>query len=428
MLTSKNLITQLTAKIHPYVWSIVLVLVFIRPFLSEQVFVEMGFWYIFIFILVGFYLALISRVDLFSHPLNFAVFVFMALIIISLFFSKILNMNFYINFLEPYFFFPNVLIFYIAGKINRKQQSQLINTVFLSAGIIGVYALYQYFFGFKHLLEYINSAGISEGIEKVLNRRRVYAFFINPNLFASYIIMILFLGVGFLLNGYPFTRKTVYIIISVCLMAAALLFTKSFSAIAVFGLIFYLLIPYFLRGFGRKMILKRVFFIITAGVFISTVLFVIFNRQRLIQSFNPADANNSIIQRYYYWITSIKIIKDFPLTGVGWRKFGIAYEFYKPVSANMSNYSHNVFLQVLAEMGVVGFIAFLSIVIIFLKTGIKVFKNGSSQQGLKIGLFCAGCSFLIHNLVDVSFYFSQVSFFWWMILGLFVNFSDEKQE
>lgn len=427
MFTFKNLITQLTAKTNPYAWSIVLVLVFVRPFLSEQVFVEMGIWYIFIFILVGFYLALISRIDLFSHPLNFAVFVFMVLIIISLFFSKILNMNFYINFLEPYFFFPNILIFYIAGKINCKQQSQLINVVFLSAGIIGVYAVYQYFIGFRHLLEYINSAGISEGIEKVLNRRRVYASFISPNLFASYIIMMLFWKIGFLINGYPFTRKTAYVIISACLMAVALLFTKSFSAIAVFGLIFYLLIPYFLRGFGHnKMILKRVFFIIIVGVFIFTVLFVIFNRQRLMQSFNPADANNSIIQRYYYWITSIKIIKDFPLIGVGWRKFGIAYEFYKPVSANVSNYSHNVFLQVWAEMGVAGFMAFLSIVIIFLKAGIKVFKNSSSQQGLRIGLFCAGCVFLIHNLVDVSFYFSQVAFFWWMILGLFVNFSNEK--
>ena len=57
--------------------------------------------------------------------------------------------------------------------------------------------------------------------------------------------------------------------------------------------------------------------------------------------------------------------------------------------------------------------------IIFLRKGSRDIKKNSEGQGLKIGLFCGGCAFLLHNLVDLSFYFSQVSFFWWIILGLF---------
>ena len=107
-----------------------------------------------------------------------------------------------------------------------------------------------------------------------------------------------------------------------------------------------------------------------------------------------------------------------PLVGIGWRKFGLLYRFYKPSAANISHYSHNVFLQIMAETGVLGLLSFLGIVFMFLKTGLSRIRVRSWRQGLSIGLFCAGCFFLIHNLDDLSFYFGQVSLFWWAILGL----------
>jgi ABC-type polysaccharide/polyol phosphate export permease len=63
----------------------------------------------------------------------------------------------------------------------------------------------------------------------------------------------------------------------------------------------------------------------------------------------------------------------------------------------------------------------LGIVFAFLKTGLRAIKGSNEERALKIGLFFAGCAFLFHNLIDVSFYFGQVSFFWWIILGLFAN-------
>jgi O-antigen ligase len=111
--------------------------------------------------------------------------------------------------------------------------------------------------------------------------------------------------------------------------------------------------------------------------------------------------------------------RDCPLTGIGWRKFGLLYEFYKPLPANISHYSHNVFLQITAEMGLLGLLSLLWVVFVFLKTGLRVIKDNNEEQALKICLFCAGCAFLFHNLIDLSFYFGQVSFFWWVILGLF---------
>ncbi|GEM_PF-1548409 len=413
-----------------FIWNVFLVLVFLRAFLSEHAFMTLGFWYVSFFVIVGFHLVFISKASLFSHSLNFAVFIFAASIVVSLLFSEIAGANFYVSVLEPYFFLPNLLIFYIAGKINQKQREQLINAVFLAAGIIGVYALYQYFFVLERLLSYARSTGVSENIIAVVQQKRVYAAFISPNLFASYVIVMLFLMTGFLINGYPFTRKTVYVLISAFLMAIALLLTKSFGGLMAFSLTFSLFFLYFFCSIkGKKAVLKRLFLGLVVIFFIFVVLFIVLNWQRLAAIFISSKFHaNSITQRFYYWITSLKIIKDFPLTGIGWRNFGIVYEFYRLPLANVSHYSHNVFLQVMAETGLLGLMSFLYMVTIAFRSGIRILNNGGGNQGLKIGLFCAGCSFLIHNLVDISFYFSQAAFFWWMILGLIVNFSAEKQE
>jgi O-antigen ligase len=152
----------------------------------------------------------------------------------------------------------------------------------------------------------------------------------------------------------------------------------------------------------------------------------LFIAHRMPQSFDMKNPNNSLIQRFYYWKASLSMFRDYPVTGVGWRKFGLLYEFYRPLPANISHYSHNVFLQIMAETGIFGLLTFLWIVFMFFQRGLRIIKNNDEQQGLRIGLFCAGGAFLFHNLIDLSFYFGQVSFFWWIILGLFAgSFSND---
>lgn len=426
-----NAIEAALPKINSFVWCVLLVLVFIRPFLSEQVFLGVGLWYVIFFILTGSYFVFASKINLLSNPLNLAVFIFLGLIVFSSLSPRIYKTGLVMNLFEVSIFLPNILIFYIAGKINQRQINQLILAMFLAAGIIGVYAIYQYFFGLRHVLDYARRHGINEGLDlkTILGRRRIYATFITANIFASYVIMILCAKAGVLINDFSLTRKNIYLMLSVCILMISLVFTKSFGAVLVAISVSLLFIFYLLRGFkGERIILKRFLFCIVIVLFILVIFFLIFNWQRLIAMFNLNDPDNSIVQRFNYWTTSLKIIKDFPLIGIGWKKFGFAYEFYRPALAKGSEYSHNVFLQIMVEMGLLGLVSFLSIVFIFLRSGHKILTEVGSRQVLKIGLFCAGCSFLIYNLIDISFYFSQVAFFWWIILGLFVNFSAEKKQ
>lgn len=422
---------MIISKIESFTWKTLLILIFLRPFLSEYAFLTVGFWYISIlFFFLSIYSILTNKLILFFPSLNFSVFLFIIAILISIIFSGPTEWNLF----ELYLFIPNILIFYIVSKIKPEQKKQLITTIFFAASIISIYAIYQYFIGFRHVLDYIRQTWPNRYAQEILilSKKRVYATFISPNIFASYIAMMLFLGIGFLIAAFYQRKKIIHwICISIFTMIISLLFTKSLGGILAFIVTFLLFlfytIFYLLPKFGvKKIILKKAGLGITLSLIVFIGIFILFSQHRLIQFFNLKDPNNSIIQRFYYWIASLKMIKNRPLTGLGWRKFGSLYEFYKLPSANISHYSHNIFLQVTAEMGLLGLLSFLSIVVIFLWNGFKNIKNNNEQQGLKIGLFCAGCAFLFHNLIDLSFYFGQVSFFWWIILGLFTQSSSKN--
>jgi putative inorganic carbon (HCO3(-)) transporter len=418
---------MLASKIQSFTWKVLLTLIFLRPFLNEYVFLSIGFWYIFTLIFCSaIYLVVSDRSALFTLPLNLPGLLFTISVIISIVFSGFSSLSIF----ELYLFIPNFAVFYIVSKIKPEQKRQLVYIIFLSAAIMSIYAIYQYFISYRHILaqiKQIGALGTTKHIPDFLLRRRVFVTFFSPNIFASYMAVMLFLGMGFFITTYNQKRRTIINLAFIPLftMAVSLLLAKSLGALLalfvtlilfIFCLIFYL--PE--DSNFKRLILKRYNSNITFVLSVLIFIFILFiTWPRLIQLFNFNYPHNSIVQRFNYWITSLKIIQDFPLTGVGWRKLGFFYKLYKPLLANASNYSHNVFLQIMAETGILGLLSFIWIVAIFLKAGLRAIKIKDEQQGLKIGLFCAGCCFLLHNLIEVSFYFGQVSLFWWIILGLF---------
>jgi O-antigen ligase len=262
-------------------------------------------------------------------------------------------------------------------------------------------------------------------IKEVLVGKRAFATFVSPNLFASYLIMILFLGLGLWSEN---KRKKIYLM-AVFLISLSLIYTKSIGAILTFIFVFSFWFYFFIRQDrfipNKRTKLIAVFMVLFISIMVLIFLFI--NRHKISHFFDLSYTHNSIIQRLYYWRTALKMIKDYPLLGIGWRKFEIFYYFYKPSLANMSRYAHNVFLQITVELGIFGLLVFLSILYFFFKEAVRIIKDNPSVFLFRFSLFCSGISFLLHNLFDLSFYFGQVSFFWWLLLGLLNNFFLFKQ-
>ena len=71
------------------------------------------------------------------------------------------------------------------------------------------------------------------------------------------------------------------------------------------------------------------------------------------------DAIPSLDVREGYWRGALAMARDYPLGGVGLGTFGVHFPRYRPLLAHPAQEAHNDYLQVLAELGVPGLVAFL---------------------------------------------------------------------
>ncbi len=81
-------------------------------------------------------------------------------------------------------------------------------------------------------------------------------------------------------------------------------------------------------------------------------------------------------------------------------------------------YAHNCYLQMLAEIGIIGLASFLWIIGRLFRLGIRSFKK--SRDLLLLGLLAGITAFLVHSFFDTNLYSLQLSVLFWAMLGLTV--------
>ncbi|MBN3037993.1 MAG: O-antigen ligase family protein [Candidatus Omnitrophica bacterium] len=410
---------KLQTSIVELSWKVLLGLVFLRPLISEHAYLKTGFWLAQgILFVCAIYLIFSARPVFPRTPLNKPIILFLFAIVLSVVFS----VNRLWSAIELYWFMPNILIFYIAAKAGPKQQNLLIATIVAAAGLISIYALYQYFFVFKYLLANLSQIAPDKYTLDFLGKRRILATFISPNIFASFQMMMFFVLIGFLLNRPQKKVFSALIGVIALMMVAALLLTRSLGATIVFisclFMLFFIFLPHAQLSIDQRRVFRRIKQVIVAGLIILVLISAFFLRERLSMAFNLENSQNPIVQRLYYWRASLGAVKDYTFTGTGWRSFGLVYEKYKPAQANISHYSHSLPLQIMVETGPLGLISLIWFVLVFLRQGLSRIKVANEELCLYICLFCGACAFLLHNIIDLSFYFTQASFYWWVVLGL----------
>jgi len=401
-------------------WLIILFFIFVRPFLSVHAYLLGGIWYIFSFIVSASLFIVLCGISSVLNKRNLLVFLFWTCIVISLVFSSA-GPN---HLSELYLFAPNIFILF-AASIAHERKKQLITVMMAAAVIISFFALIQYFWLYDEIITQMGKTNIPRHmIPEYILQKRVFATFLSPNIFATYNGMMVNIGIAVLVSSY-FKKQSKWVlgglVFSVIIMIGTLFLTQSVAGIMAAGagiavFVFYLIFliePYKSLKKGKRCVL----YVLILGALAAGIIAVVGITEPGIMNFK--DPSNGFVQRFYYWVASIKMIGDSPWTGIGWRAMGDFYPGYKPVAANISHYSHNVFLQILLETGPVGLILFLGIIILFFYRAHNTIKNSGSDQILNAGLLSAAVTFLVHNCFDISFYFVQVSFFWWLILGLF---------
>ena len=103
------------------------------------------------------------------------------------------------------------------------------------------------------------------------------------------------------------------------------------------------------------------------------------------------------------------IIEQFPMIGVGLNNFASSFGIYDTTSYSRlfldhDHVVHNMYLLVLGEVGVLGFIPFLGLFLSSFWVALEVVKRGDSWQGaVAIGAACGLLAHMIHGLFDPGF-------------------------
>jgi putative inorganic carbon (hco3(-)) transporter len=361
-----------------------LILIFLRPFISSLAFPYLNFAYsalllFFIAIWIIFKRVPLNKLKAHGYPLL----LFSLAIIASLIFS-IDRAN---SLKELYKYLSGLLLFLIAAGLIYEDKLRVIRAIVMAGLIISLLAIYQSLFGFQHILHYIAKEKISNSFAlDYINRGRAFLPFVSPDMLAGYLIMAELLALS---------RKKYFLLILP--FSVALLLSMSLGALI--SLSAALAIYFFLQDRFKK---SNAILILGILVIAGLIFFARSATQK--GHLHPVF---STMMRLNYWVDTIKMIKSHPLTGVGIGNFNLM----------QTRYAHNSYLQLWAETGILGIISFLWLVASLLKTAIK---NAGTALNKKIAgsLIAANAAFLIHNLIDFSFFMPEISLIWWIIVGL----------
>jgi O-antigen ligase len=317
------------------------------------------------------------------------------LIILALLVSFLTSRNREISLYELYtnHYAVGIVFFLITLSLTRMQQTRLISCILATGVVVSLIALHQYLFGFRRFLDYLMVQGIADQASLgYIIQKRVFFPFATPNTLAGYLAMIIPLALT--------DRKRYWLILP---LAVAFILTKSVTALISLSLA--LAIYLVLRGGLRN---KKVVFSILGLLLITGATFAV-RMQTSKKHLQPAF---STLVRWHYWQNTVKVIKEYPWTGVGLGNFDLE---------KWSHYAHNSYLQIWAEMGVGGITAFLAFLAVVTAAGLKNLRRDADKVGIS-ALITANAAFLIHNAVDFTFFLPEVSLVWWVIIGLQVSY------
>ena len=411
-----------TKSLSPLIFIPLLFLIFIRPFISGLAYPAFEIYYENILIFIAIATLFIERTRFKIYPKNFdnfpVIFLLLAYTI-----STVFSINVQNSIRELTKFISFFAIFFMISQIDEKQKKLLLKTIVIAAAMISVYSIYQYFWGYGRTLEYLQKTNsdflsTSSYARDILLSKRAIGTFPSPNIFAGYLIIMFFLALS--LRGAKRRSNLIF----TCVIIIALILTKSLGAwlSLITALIVLLLLSY--SSIKKRKLIVALFIILIAGA----LTFILATRwERLMNMENP---QNSITQRLNYWRTAIAVIKDNYLLGVGPGNFQEVFLKYKAGLSTNTRYAHNVFLHTWAEAGIIGLASIIYLIITFLKNSmmLRCHCEPRRSRGEAISLFISlsGLAFILHNLIDNTFFMPQVAIFWWILLTLHSDFLKNK--
>lgn len=303
--------------------------------------------------------------------------------------------------------------FVVINTIENEKQFKFILYIFSIAAVItAFYGLYQYMFGDLYSQAWLDK----EMFEDI--KMRVYSTFENPNVYGEYLILAIPIIAGLLWTEKGIFKKLFWLgSLGVTMLALALTFSRGcwLGIILAIGLLAIMI--------DRRFILLGIVVLLFLPFVLPESII-----NRFLSIGNMGDSSTSY--RVYIWMGTLAMLADYWFSGIGLgiTSFNMIYPIYSYNNIS-APHSHNLYLQLVVEFGIVGLIVFLGMLYNFYKeTIISICKK---KNILTSSLIAGVSGFMLQSMFDHTWYNYRVVLIFWIIIafGLVstkVSKSDEK--
>lgn len=322
-------------------------------------------------------------------------------------------------------------VFFAAAQAFINNENRLRKMVVIIIGFGSLMA----FFG---ILQHLANLGAIYGL-RASSQAAPFASFVNRHHFAAFMEMTIGLTLGLLFGKKAIkSDKRIFLLIAVVIMGSALVLTSSRGGVVSLLAVIIFIVTITLRQKeenepnretekGGKFRRNAVYIggaLLLILILLGSVL-LLGGDQSLLRGIGLGVSGDVSTGRFHFWQIGWQIFLDYPIFGAGLDAFGTMFPNYDSWNGIFRvEQTHNDYLQMLADAGILGFACIATFVyLLFKKSRMMIIGKASDRfgSGAAVGAL-AGCfGILIHSFFDFPLRTSSNMFFFLTLAVIATN-------
>jgi len=280
-------------------------------------------------------------------------------------------------------------------------------TFLAGAGLTGLVGLYQFFGGYT--VQIWQDTAVFGDI-----RLRVFSTLGNPNVYGTYLLLAIPLAAACIVYfRHPLLKLASMGLTGLLMINLVLTYSRGcYLSLALAVGIFVLIME------------KRFVVLFLPAVMAVPLILPPAVLNRLLSVVDMTDTSS--LFRMSIWQSSVRVLGDFWMTGIGQGAGAYNRVFpYYAFAATVAEHSHNLYIQIALELGVLGLLVFIGILACWFRTMVGFLRRNTDfrVRCVAAAMIVAVIAFLFQGLFDHALYNFRVLLTFYVFLGLGVAFA-----